>query len=160
MNTLRKLIIMDDDPHYAGMLALKLRMQFPELMVSSYNKADLPGGYDIYVLDNDFFGEKCGAQLAEDVRKIAPQSLVIVLSGTLEFSLLKRLVNCHAAGVFDKSKEADLSDMMDLIEQFLIRSKTSRPSTKVASMPSTLSGILDLMKEWNKRLAFEEKRVS
>ena len=78
MNKLRKLIIMDDDPHYSGMLALKLRMQFPELMVSSYNKADLPGGYEIYILDNDFFGEKCGAQLAESVRKIAPQSLVLV----------------------------------------------------------------------------------
>lgn len=160
MNKLRKLIIMDDDPHYAGMLALKLRMQFPELMVSSYNKADLPGGYDIYVLDNDFFGEKCGAELAEKVRKIAPNSLVIVLSGTLEFSLLKRLVNCHAAGVFDKSSEDDLGHMIGLIEQFLLRSETQRTSSKPASMPSTLSGIRDLMKEWNKRLAFEEKRVS
>lgn len=160
MRKLRKLIILDDDPHYAGMLALKLRMQFPELMVSSYNKANLPDGYDIYVLDNDFFGEKCGAQLAEQVRKIAPNSLVIVLSGTLEFSLLKRLVNCHAAGVFDKSNDDDLAHMIGLIEQFLLRSNALHPSAKVASMPSTLSSISDLIKEWNKRLAFEEKRVS
>lgn len=160
MSKLRKLIIMDDDPHYAGMLALKLRMQFPELVVSSYNKADLPGGYDIYVLDNDFFGEKCGAQLAENVRKIAPKSLVIVLSGTLEFSLLKRLVNCHAAGVFDKSNEGDFACMMELIEQFMLRNSDQKDGLKSSSMAGTLSGIRDLMKEWNKRLAFEEKRVS
>ncbi|MBO6504443.1 MAG: hypothetical protein JJ850_12515 [Kordiimonadaceae bacterium] len=160
MNKLRKLIIMDDDPHYAGMLALKIRMQFPELMVSSYNKADLPGGYDVYVLDNDFFGEKCGAQLAEEVRKIAPRSLVIVLSGTLEFALLKRLVNCHAAGVFDKSKEDDLTQMMGLIDQFLLQSPNQSPVSKSSSFQGTLSGIRGLMKEWNKRLAFEEKRVS
>ena len=160
MNKLRKLIIMDDDPHYAGMLALKIRMQFPELMVSSYNKADLPGGYDIYVLDNDFFGEKCGAQLAEKVRKIAPESLVIVLSGTLEFALLKRLVNCHAAGVFDKSKEDDLEQMMGLIDQYLLQPPRQPSEVKSTSLSGTLSGIRELMKEWNKRLAFEEKRVS
>ncbi len=160
MNKLRKLIIMDDDPHYSGMLALKLRMQFPELMVSSYNKADLPGGYEIYILDNDFFGEKCGAQLAESVRKIAPQSLVLVLSGTLEFSLLKRLVNCHAAGVFDKSNEDDLKCMTQLIEQYLMRTPQVPDSKSVSSLPSTLRGIRDLMSEWNKRLAFEEKRMS
>lgn len=160
MNKLRKLIIMDDDPHYAGMLALKLRMQFPELVVSSYNKADLPGGYDIYVLDNDFFGEKCGAQLAEDVRKIAPQSLVIVLSGTLEFALLKRLVNCHAAGVFDKSKEDDLTHMMNLIEQFLLLPQETAKASRTVSVPGMLKGIQELMKEWNKRLAFEEERIS
>lgn len=160
MSKLRKLIIMDDDPHYAGMLALKIRMQFPELMVSSYNKADLPGGYDIYVLDNDFFGEKCGAQLAESVREIAPRSLVIVLSGTLEFALLKRLVNCHTAGVFDKSKEDDFNQMIDLIDQFLRQSPNQNLVAKSGSFPGTLTGIRDVMKEWNKRLAFEEKRVS
>lgn len=160
MTKLRKMIILDDDPHYAGMLALKLRMQFPELMVSSYNKADLPGGYDIYILDNDFFGEKCGAQLAEDVRKIAPESLVLVLSGTLEFSLLKRLVNCHAAGVFDKSNEDDLVHMMDLIEQYLMRTPQSGEDKNSMSLPGTLRGIRQLMSEWNRRLAYEEKRVS
>ncbi len=160
MNKLRKLIIMDDDPHYSGMLALQLRMQFPELMVSSYNKADLPGGYDIYVLDNDFFGEKCGAKLAEDVRKIAPESLVLVLSGTLEFSLLKRLVNCHAAGVFDKSNEDDLEQMSALIEQFLVRLSQPGPQPTSKSLSNTLTGIRDLMSEWNRRLAYEEKKVS
>ncbi len=160
MNKLRKLIIMDDDPHYSGMLALKLRMQFPELMVSSFNKADLPGEYDIYILDNDFFGEECGARLAEDIRKISPKSLVLVLSGTLEFSLLKRLVNCHAAGVFDKSSEDDLEHMMNLIEQYLVRIPRGTRGGTAASLPNTLRGIRELMTEWNKRLAFEEKRVS
>ena len=83
-----------------------------------------------------------------------------MLSGTLEFSLLKRLVNCHAAGVFDKSSEDDLEHMMKLIEQYLIRTPQATNSNSVSSLTNTLRGIRDLMSEWNKRLAFEEKRIS
>lgn len=158
MRKLRKLIILDDDPHYSGMLALKLRMQFPELLVSSYNRSDVPTGYDIYILDNDFAGEKCGAVLAEKVREISPSSLVLVLSGTLEFSLLKRLVNCHAAGVFDKSDEDELVGMMDLIDRYL-RQKPIKTEASDASLSSAMRSIQSLISEWNQRLAFEEKRV-
>lgn len=160
MQKLRKLIIMDDDPHYSGMLALKLRMQFPELAVSSYNKTNVPSGYDIYILDNDFLGERCGATLAETVRKVAPESLVLVLSGTLEFSLLKRLVNCHAAGVFDKGRDTDLEQMTALIEHYLLKTSTKNQVSSDASSSSLLGNITALISEWNKRLKFEERKAS
>ena len=84
MKTSHKLLILDDDLHYTGMLALKLKARFPELKVSSSTQKTLINGYDIYILDNDFNGQKCGAKLAEQVRQQAPHSLVIILSGTLE----------------------------------------------------------------------------
>lgn len=159
MKKLRKLLILDDDPHYSGMLALKLRMQFPELVISASQRNKVLPGYDIYILDNDFSGDECGAKLAEEVRAVAPESLVAVLSGTLEFSLLKRLVNCHAAGVFDKSDDSDLERLMDLIDRYLLSQRDAKDIGRKQSK-SILIGISELLGEWNKRLAFEEKRLS
>lgn len=159
MKKLRKLLILDDDPHYSGMLALKLRMQFPELVISASQRSKVLPGYDIYILDNDFSGDECGAKLAEEVRVVAPESLVAVLSGTLEFSLLKRLVNCHAAGVFDKSDDDDLARLMDLIDRFLLSQQGVKADSRKDSK-SVLVGISNLLSEWNRRLAFEEKRLS
>lgn len=159
MKKLRKLLILDDDPHYSGMLALKLRMQFPELVISASQRSKVMPGYDIYILDNDFSGDECGAKLAEEVRAVAPESLVAVLSGTLKFSLLKRLVNCHAAGVFDKSDDDDLERLMNLIDRFLLSQQGEKGENRTQSK-GVLTGISDLLSEWNRRLAFEEKRLS
>lgn len=159
MKKLRKLLILDDDPHYSGMLALKLRMQFPELVISASQRNKVLPGYDVYILDNDFLGDECGAQLAEEVRAVAPESLVVVLSGTLEFSLLKRLVNCHAAGVFDKSDDEDLTRLIELIHRYLLSTSQAKGAGK-HEIKNVLVGISELLGEWNKRLAFEEKRLS
>ncbi|MEX0299418.1 MAG: hypothetical protein AB3N28_10135 [Kordiimonas sp.] len=157
MNKLHKLLILDDDPHYSGMLALKLKSRFPELMVSSSEQKNILSGYDIYILDNDFGGEKCGAKLAEEVRNSAPNSLVAILSGTLEFNLLKRLVNCHAAGVFDKSQVSELDTLMDLIENY-IQSPSVPVSTEKPSLKETLGSISGLISQWNKKMVLEERR--
>jgi len=157
MKPQRKLLIMDDDPHYAVMLALKLQQRFPELDISSSNHSTLLSGYDIYVLDNDFGGDKHGAELAEKVRADSPASLVLVLSGTLEMELLKRLVNCHAAGVFDKSRTGDLEQLMQLTEAFLLQTPEAPPASP-ANLAETVSGISALISEWNQRLSFEDKR--
>lgn len=159
MHRLRKLLILDDDTHYSGLLALKLRQRFPELMISSFDKSDLMWGYDIYILDNDFGGNRCGADLAEKVREKSPQSLVLILSGTLEKSLLKRLVNCHAAGVFDKSEPSELDDMTALMERYLLLPTPTISENQKSGLSATASGIRALIAEWNRRLAFEEKRT-
>lgn len=157
MKKLHKLLILDDDPHYTGMLALKLKTHFPELMVSSSTQKKLLKGYDIYILDNDFGGEKCGARLAEQVRELEPESLVMILSGTLEFDLLKRLVNCHAAGVFDKSDVDELSSMYDLIDAYICSPASTTIPPKL-SLNETVKGISNLISEWNKKLSYEEQR--
>lgn len=156
MKTSHKLLILDDDLHYTGMLALKLKARFPELKVSSSTQKTLINGYDIYILDNDFNGQKCGAKLAEQVREQAPHSLVIILSGTLELDLLKRLVNCHTAGVFDKGNLEELQAMHELIEAY-IQSEATKPVVEKTSFTGTLAGISSLISEWNKKLSHEEK---
>lgn len=155
MNKLHKLIILDDDPHFAGMLALNLQQRFPELVVTSNNQSEAIAGYDIYILDNDFGGEKHGAALAEQVRRLSPQSLVIMLSATLELSLLKRLVNCHAAGVFDKSEASDMERMMRLIDTFIC-TRVPSPKKKGRNLKDTVAGVTSLLKEWNQRLEHEK----
>ncbi|MCK0067853.1 MULTISPECIES: hypothetical protein [Kordiimonas] len=157
MKKSHKLLILDDDLHYTGMLALKLKARFPELKVSSSTQKTLIHGYDIYILDNDFNGQKCGARLAEQVREQAPDSLVIILSGTLELELLKRLVNCHTAGVFDKGNIDELQAMNELIEAY-IQSENLKPTENKISFAETFSGISDMISEWNKKLTYEEKR--
>jgi DNA-binding response OmpR family regulator len=155
LNKLHKLIVMDDDPHFAGMLALNLQQRFPELVVTTIDKSEPVAGYDIYILDNDFRGEKHGALLAEQVRKQSPSSLVIMLSATLELALLKRLVNCHAAGVFDKSEPDEMERMMRLIDAFIC-SPIVTPKKRKESFKNTVASVTSLLKEWNHRLEFEK----
>ncbi len=157
MTKLRKLLILDDDPHYSGMLALKIRQNFPELLVTTCDQHTVMEGYDIYVLDNDFQGEKWGAKLAETVRIGQPESLVIILSGTLEKSLLKRLVNCHAAGVFDKSEESELPLMFALMEKYLLNTECLKPKKVSNSFSSPFKDISAMLSAWNERLHYEEK---
>jgi len=156
MSKLRKLIILDDDTHFSGMLALKLQQYFPEMAVTSSNGSEIVPGYDIYILDNDFCGEKKGAMLAEKVRSVSPGSLVIMLSATLELDLLKRLVNCHAAGVFDKGQPDDLENMIALVDSFLLAQRPQQATAK-QSLGETVTGISKLIGEWNKRLSYEER---
>lgn len=156
MSRLRKLIILDDDVHFSGLLALRIRQRFPEVAVSSFDKSEVMPGYDIYILDNDFGGEKQGARLAEEVRARSPESLVIMLSATLEMDLLKRLVNCHAAGVFDKSDAGDLERMMQLMEQYLLATPAAAADVS-RSGEGAVASITKLIAEWNRRLSFEER---
>ncbi len=157
MSKQHKLMILDDDIHYTGMFALKLQHYFPELRVSSSNSSDIPEGYDIYIVDNDFDGEKIGADIAEKLRTIAPNSLVIVLSGTLEKDMLVRLVNCHTAGVFDKTDIDDFENITALIEQYLKRTITEEKPDNT-SFVSTISNIKGLLSAWNKRLSYEQRK--
>ncbi|WND03268.1 response regulator [Temperatibacter marinus] len=150
----KKLLIIDDDPHFSGLLALKLKRKFEHLTVSCFDKEKVIDGYDIYVLDNDFRGKKCGADLAEEIRKKSPNSLVIILSATLEFKLLKRLVNCHAAGVFDKSNPKDIETLFALIKEYLNYTETDDQPLEV-SLATTLKDIKSVLKEWNKKLHLE-----
>jgi len=160
MTKLRKILILDDDIRYSGLLALKLRMHFPEILITTRETPTLPAGYDVYILDNDFGGSKMGAGLAEDVRRIAPKSLVVVLSGTLEFDLLKRLVNCHAAGVFDKSKDGDTARLIQLIDHFVqsVPSADTSPAPD-RSLGTALASIRGVLDAWNQRLVAEEDRL-
>lgn len=157
MKKLRKLLILDDDPHYGDMLALKLRRHFPELMIS-FSTHDHPmANYDIYILDNDFGGTQRGAFLAEQIRQTSPQSLVVMLSGTLQIDVLKRLVNCHAAGVFDKADASATYKLFDLVERYLITSARKSEPVKPKSV-NPVKAVHGLLNAWNERLAYEERQ--
>lgn len=155
--TKQRLLIMDDDPHYSGMLALKLKQQFPELNVSSCERQKVETGYNVYILDNDFGGEKCAAKLAEEIRRTTPECLVVILSATLEFDMLKRLVNCHAAGVFDKSDPDEINKLFQLIDAYLASQSVTTP-TPNPSFLETVNGIKGLISSWNKKLEYEDSR--
>ena len=156
MSMQHKLLIMDDDLHYSGMLALRLRRYFPEIKVSSISNGNCINGYDIYILDNDFNGEKKGAALAEELREKEPTSLIIILSATLEKSMLIRLVNCHAAGVFDKGELTELEPLFELIEDYI-----AKPALGVLPQQgeetTIFSGISSVLSQWNKRLEMERQ---
>lgn len=144
-------LIIDDDPHFATMLRLLILEHCLEITVDHLAKPSLKAGYDVYIIDNDFGGIKKGAALAAEARRRAPDALVVVLSGTLEKSMLKKLVNCHAAGVFDKACVEELQDLFSLIERYRLAQgeAASRPTP---GLVGTIQSITSLLAGWDARL--------
>jgi len=143
--------LLDDDPHYSEMLRLLLLEKCPWASVTCAATPRINHQADVYVIDNDFSGEKLGAQLALQAIEAYPASLVVVLSGTLERDVLKELVNCHASAVFDKADEAELAILIELIERYA--ALRTEPSDKPVNKSGLISSVTSLLAAWNTALS-------
>ncbi len=160
MNNLPAILILDDDPVMLNLLALRLNKRFPDLRVETRQEPMAIGTYDIYILDNDFQGRPLAADLAEQIKRQQPDSLVLALSGMLCTTTLKRLLNCGCDGAFDKSIPSDVDLLIATISEHVNNPNQSsikkrEPQTRVVETARAIAG---LIQDWNRRLELEEKR--
>jgi DNA-binding NtrC family response regulator len=159
-NTSSSILILDDDPVFLKLLELRINRRFPDITVDIRQHPVAVGIYDIYILDNDFQGRPLAADLAEEIKKTQPLSLVLALSGALCNSTLKRLINCGCNGAFDKSAPSEIDELLLVIDQHLKNQQSNISKNRSGSryVMDTARSISTLIQDWNRRLELEERR--
>ena len=143
--------IIDDDPFVARHLRQTFAERIPNAEVVGISNPIAPIGFDVYIVDREFGSDSCGQDLVKRIKRIAPESLVVAYSAFLDREFLRNLVLEHCEGAFDKGSLEELEKMMGLIESFLDGGASSRKGGVLAR--GAVSSILDLLREWNTRLA-------
>lgn len=152
-----RLLLIDDDPVVAGILALRIQRSCPGVAVDCQNKPVATPGYDIYVVDNDFGGSQEGVRLAESLAVVSPGATVLVLSSFLDTTLLKRAVNVQCKGAFDKRDPDDVA----LLLRAIADASSAGPGedmTATAQPRGLVREVANLINEWNQRMGAEEGR--
>jgi DNA-binding NarL/FixJ family response regulator len=148
-----KALLVDDDPVLLSLLRLKLKRACPNLTIAQSQVPELIPGFDVYVIDNDFYGARSGAKLAERIRTQSPNAQVYVFSSCLDVPLLKRVANVGANGVFDKREQADIERLIDIIA-----SHCENAAEPIEPMRRNLiADITAMLRAWNRKLAREEQ---
>ena len=158
MKAMPSALLLDDDPNVLNVMSLRLSQRFPGLRLECRHTPNPSGDYDVFLLDNDFYGDRLAADLAEEIRRRCPHSLIIAFSSVLDTDALKRLINCGCSGAFDKGKPADIERMLALIESHLAAEnrKNMTDDRDGRRSAGTVRAISELIREWNSRLAAQE----
>lgn len=149
MNKILKALVIDDDQDAAEWLAFQLQQRFPGLQIELRLSPSVTGDFDMYFIDNDFHGKSLAGELAEAIRSQHSQALIVAFSARLDNGTLKRLVNAGCDGAFDKSNTEEVSQLLEIVESFAMRSQSEPRS---GGFLSAVRSIRDLLREWNRRL--------
>ena len=146
-----RIAIIDDDPFVMAHLSESFRQRLSNVEVVGIPDPVAPVGYHVYIIDRDFGGNNCGQDLVQRIRRIAPNSLVIAYSAFLDRDYLRNLILEHCEGAFDKGSLAELEKMIELIDEFLEKIRSSKMAGQ--SSKNTVRSIYELVREWNIRLS-------
>lgn len=149
-----KVLLIDDDPSSLDVAEFALRRRFPGLEIERRSCPDASGDFDVYLIDDDFQGERLALTLANQVRAARPEALILAYSAVLDAPLLKGLLNAGCSGAFDKSEPGDLADALEVIDVYL-KSVHAR-AAQGRGFLGAARAITDLLREWNHRLEGED----
>lgn len=142
-------LIVDDDPFCSAMLRTQWLLAMPDSAVVCREDADVTGDFDVYLLDNNFHGSELAVQLTRAARLQSPEALVIAFSSSLDRACLKGLLNAGCDAVAEKTSIEDCELIFELGRRFReARDVAARPDRD----PSVLGGVLQLLRQWNRRL--------
>jgi len=148
-----KALLLDDDPYALEFLRAILSERYPALVIDSRSEPDPTGEYDLYLLDDDFEGERLAGKLARRIRAQRPEALILAFSATLDGATLKELLGAGCNGVCDKRVPSDLPEMLAALDRCL-----TELEERDREAPSDLSGrylvktFRELFRQWNQRL--------
>jgi DNA-binding NarL/FixJ family response regulator len=153
-----KALLLDDDPYAIELLRAVLSERYPGLEIDVRYDPDPTGEYDVYLLDDDFEGERLAGKLARRIRAQRPEALILAFSASLDARTLKELLGAGCNGVCDKRVPEDLPEMLAALDRCLaeVEERRSEP-------PSDLSGrylvktFRELFRAWNQRLDDQER---
>jgi DNA-binding NarL/FixJ family response regulator len=145
--TFSRALLLDDDPWALELLSAHLRARFPDLVLETRTTPEPEGGFDLYLIDNDFGGPPLAGQLARRIRAVSPDALVVAFSATLCPDTLRSLINAGCNGACDKSDPAELQQLLDIVGSFL----AARPQPR-RGLRGAIHDVRALLREWNRRL--------
>ena len=146
-----RIAIIDDDPFVITHLTRHFGGRIPGATIIGVSNPVAPVGYDVYIVDREFGEDSCGQELVRRIKQVSPTSLVIAYSAFLDRDFLRDLVLQDCEGAFDKGSLEELEKMTTLIESFVETGR--RPSSASDPRDGTIRSILNLLREWNRRLS-------
>jgi DNA-binding response OmpR family regulator len=148
-----RILIVDDDTDASEFLEYRLRKAIPQAHIETRDTPEVSGGFDIYLLDNDFGGEMFAGVLAQSIRRIQRDALVIAFSAHLDATTLKQLINAGCDGACEKHEPEEVDQLMNVIRSFVSSWTNNRrhPSSR-KGLVATILSITELLREWNRRL--------
>lgn len=158
MSRMKRLLLIDDDPLVASILLLRIKGACPDIAAETTTEPEARDGYDVYIIDNDFGGQREGLRLAEAIATVAPRAAVLMLSSHLDVHLLKRAMGVHCRGAFDKREPDDITALIRTVSE-IIAALPAEPGQRAVRGTRTLVGeMTGLIREWNRRIGAEERR--
>ena len=145
-----RLLVLDDDPWARRLIEHRVRARFPSLSISATAEPAAAPGYDIYLVDNEFDGDRVATGLVAELRRVAPEAAIVVLSAQLDAWTLRRLIASGCNGAFDKCDPDDWDALEAQIEARLQR----RPRPRGA-----LGAARGVLEAWSTRLRASEAAV-
>ncbi len=148
--TEKRIAIVDDDPFVVAHLKCSLEQRMPDVDVTGIVEPVAPAGFDVYIVDKEFYGDNRGQDVVHRIRSIAPDSLVLAYSAHLDREFLRALLREGCEGAFDKGSLEELDAMIGIIE---LHFSTGRPENRaIRGIGNTVRAISGLLHEWNLRL--------
>lgn len=153
MDFMTRVLIVDDDEDAARFLEYRLRQVCTDWQIVVRNVPDVSGEFDIYVLDNDFRGQRIAARLVQEIRRRHEDSLVVAFSGVLDTETLKQLVNAGCDHVCEKHRQNEIKQLLEMMVAFVgTQAEKQNTVSKERGLVKTIQSITSLLREWNRRL--------
>lgn len=155
-----RILIVDDDQDASEFLVFRLREAVPDVHIETRSEPDVSGGFDIYLLDNDFGGERHAGQLARRIRRVQRDALVIAFSAYLDAESLKQLINAGCDGACEKHEPVEVDQLMEVVRSFVASwTSNNKPQRSRKGLVETILSITELLREWNRRLDNQTRQL-
>lgn len=152
LDTEIKVLIMDDNPIITAVMEEHLRVFFPSMKTSITHEPDAKANFDIYFVDNDFDGEHKGTDLVKEIREIAPNSLIVALSNTLDLEELSEMLNHGCNLIYDKRNPISSKSAREVIQNYLNLLEEQKIQSNKNKLQGAVQSIQHLLSSWNSRL--------
>jgi hypothetical protein len=152
MSERAKVLLMDDDVWFSRAFEARFKAAFPDVELKTTTEPKVEPGFSVYFVDNDFNGKAHAGDLAKQIRALDLDALIIAISGSLDASTLKTLINLGCNGAFDKSSPNSLMEVFAVVQKYFeARNAAAQERNKRRGFVSTISSIASLLTEWNRR---------
>ncbi|CAN5140915.1 hypothetical protein BH10PLA2_BH10PLA2_26800 [soil metagenome] len=152
MSERAKVLLMDDDVWFSRAFEARFHAAFPDVELKTTTAPKVAPGYSVYFVDNDFNGKAHAGDLARQIRALDLDVLIIAISGSLDATTLKTLINLGCNGAFDKSSPNSLLEVFAVVQKYFeARNAQDQEKNKRRGFVSTISSIASLLTEWNRR---------
>jgi DNA-binding NarL/FixJ family response regulator len=150
-------LILDDDEWALRLIRYVLEEGLPGVEIVERRTPDAHGEFDIYIVDNDFGGSRCAAEIVPSIRARRPAALVVAFSATLDRTTLKALLNAGCNSAFEKGRPNDLQALSQIVCEYA-RSRPLHGETR-RGVAESAKAIRELIHEWNVRLSRDEAEL-
>ena len=147
-----RFFIIDDDPVIGNVMRARLTAHFPDCEITHTTEPVVAPNYHVYLVDNDFAGERLATHLLRQIRELNPNALVIAMSSSLDQKALEQLMNGGCNAIYNKASQSQAKEIFEVIENYLAIIKNRHLLDTEKPLRGVIQSLQGLIKQWNQRL--------